>query len=197
MRMSLQHHQWIRITHLRVDKGRVKLLLLIAVVAGGLYHWGGLPSLFSMGPGPLRDSPYVMVYGRDNCGITKRMLADLGRAGIPYTYKIVDDTAVKEELHPRMKAAGLNTRKYGLPVVDVNGKMMMSPKSEVVAQKYAKAPSNWGLPKSFSRTKSSSRTRTEAMGAGAAGRLTDPLVACRIHGHDTYTLRSQCPEYAR
>ena len=69
--------------------------------------------------------------------------------------------------------------------------MMMSPKSEVVAQKYAKAPSKWGRPKS------SSRTKTKAMGAGAAGRLTDPLVACRIRGRDTFTLRSQCPEYAR
>ncbi len=141
MRKLLQSHQWIRITHLCVDRGRVKLLLLIAVVAGALYHWGGVPSLFSMGPEPLRDSPYVMVYGRDACGITKRMLADLGRAGIPYTYKIVDDPAVKEELHPRMKTARLNTRKYGLPVVDVNGEMMMRPKSEVVAQKYAKAQS--------------------------------------------------------
>ncbi len=119
----------------------MKLLLLIAVVAGALYHWGGLPSLLSMGPEPLRDSPYVMVYGRDVCGITKRMLTDLGRAGIPYTYRIVDDPAVKEELHPRMKTARLNTRKYGLPVVDVNGEMMMSPKSEVVARKYTKAQS--------------------------------------------------------
>ncbi len=191
MRKSPQRQQRIRITHLRVDKGRVKLLLLIAVVAGGLYHWGGLPSLVSMGPGPLRDSPYVMVYGRDNCGLTKQMRTDLGLAGIPYSYKIVDDPAVQKELHPRMKTAGLNTRKYGLPVVDVNGKMMMSPKSDVVAQKYAKAPTKWGRPKR------SSRTKTEPKQGSPAGRLTDPLVSCRIHGRDTYTLRSQCPEYAR
>ena len=32
MRKSLQRHQRIRITQLRVDKGRVKLLLLVAVI---------------------------------------------------------------------------------------------------------------------------------------------------------------------
>ena len=191
MRKLLQRHQWIRITHLCVDRGRVKLLLLIAVVAGALYHWGGVPSLFSMGPEPLRDSPYVMVYGRDNCGLTKQMRTDLGLAGIPYSYKIVDDPAVQKELHPRMKAAGLNTRKYGLPVVDVNGEMMTHPKSDVVAQKYAKGQSKRHSPKR------SSRTETELMNAGAARRLADPVVACRINGHDTYTLRSQCPGYAR
>ncbi len=191
LRKSLQRHQRIRITHLRVDKGRVKLLFLVAVIAAAFYRWGELPSFFSMGPGPLRDSPYVMVYGRDACGITNRMRADLSLAGIPYTYKIVDDPAVKEELHPRMKAAGLNTRKYGLPVVDVNGEMMTHPKSDVVAQKYAKGQSKRHSPKR------SSRTETELMNAGAARRLADPVVACRINGHDTYTLRSQCPGYAR
>ncbi len=169
----------------------MKLLFLIAVIAAAFYRWGELPSLFSMGPEPLQDSPYVMVYGRNACGITKRMLADLSRAGIPYTYKLIDDPAVKKELHPRMKTAGLNSRKYGLPVVDVNGKMMMQPKSDVVAQKYAKAQSRRRSPKR------SSRNKTETMDPGTAGRLTDPVVACRINGHDTYTLRSQCPGYAR
>ncbi len=169
----------------------MKLLLLVVVIAAAIYRWGELPSYLSMGPEPLQASPYVMVYGRNACGITQRMLADLGRAGIPYTYKIVDDPAVKQELHPRMKAARLNSRKYGLPVVDVNGEMMMRPKSEVVAQKYAKAQ-----PKRR-RPKRSSRTKTEPMDAGAAGQRANPVVRCRIHGRDTYTLRSQCPEYAR
>ena len=191
MRKSLQRHQRIRITQLRVDKGRVKLLLLVVVIGAAFYRWGELPSFLRMGPEPLRDSPYVMVYGRDASGITKRMLADLGRAGIPYTYKNADDPAVKAELHPRMKAAHLNTRKYGLPVVDVNGKMMMNPKFEVVAQKYAKGQPKWRRPKR------SSRTTTEPTDGSATGRRADPLVACRIHGRDTYTLRSQCPEYAR
>ena len=169
----------------------MKLLLLVVVIAAAFYRWGELPSYLSMGPEPLQASPYVMVYGRNACGITQRMLADLGRAGIPYTYKIIDDPDVKEELHPRMKAAGLNSRKYGLPVVDVSAEMMMQPNSEVVAQKYAQAQSKRRRPKR------SSRSKTESMDAGAAGRLTDPVVRCHINGHDTYTLRSQCPEYAR
>ncbi len=169
----------------------MKLLLLLAILAAAYLGWNELPALLAGGPAPLKDSPYVTVYGRDACGITKRMLSDLNRSGIPYTYKIVDDPAVKDELIPRMQQAGLNTRRYGLPVVDVNAEMMIRPKSDVVARKYAQAqPIDPGRARP-------GRTTTGSTNASAASQLADPIVPCRIRGHDTYTLRSQCPDYAR
>ena len=169
----------------------MKLLLLLAILAAAYLGWDELPALLADGPAPLEESAYVTVYGRDACGITQRMLSDLDQSGIPYTYKIVDDRAVADELHPRMEQAGLSTRSYGLPVVDVNAEMMIRPKSDVVARKYAQAqPTDQGrtLP---------SRTANGRTNASAARQLADPIVPCRINGHDTYTLRSQCPDYAR
>jgi hypothetical protein len=168
----------------------VKLLFLLALVCAVFVGWSKLPTLLSSGPEPLEDSPYVTVYGRNRCGLTKRMLSDLNGSGTPYTYKIIDDPAVKKELKPRMEQAGLKTRRYGLPVVDVNGEMMIRPKSDVVAKKYAQA-------RSIERSrKRSNRTNTEP-DPRSASQLGDPVVPCRINGHDTYTLRSQCPDYAR
>ena len=169
----------------------MKLLLFLAIIWAVFVGWSKLPSLFSTGPEPLKDSPYVTVYGRKACGITRRMLSELGRSGTPYTHKSVDDPAVKKELHPRMEQAGLSTRRYGLPVVDVNGEMMIRPKADVVAKKYAQA-----RPVKRSR-KHPSRTKAGPIEASGASRLADPLVPCRINGHDTYTLRSQCKDYGR
>jgi hypothetical protein len=168
----------------------VKLLLVLAIVWAVYVGWSKLPSLLSPGPEPLQDSPYVTVYGRDRCGLTKRMLSDLNGSGTPYTYKLIDDPAVKKELRPRMEQAGLNTRRHGLPVVDVNGEMMIRPQSDVVAKKYAQA-------RSIERSrKRSTRTKTEP-DPRSTSQLGDPVVPCRINGHDTYTLRSQCPDYTR
>ncbi len=162
----------------------MKLLLLLALISAVFLGWNKLPSFLSGGPEPLQDTPYVTVYGRDACGFTKQMLAGLRRSGVPYTYKIIDDPAVKKELHPRMEQAGLSTRRYGLPVVDVNSDMMMRPKPDVVAKKYAQA-----------RPSQRSRKRSTPAAASGTGQRSDPIVPCRINGHETFTLRSQCPSY--
>ncbi len=169
----------------------MKLLLLVAVISAVFFGWNKIPSLFFPGLEPLKDTPYVTVYGRDACGITQRLLADLGQSGIPYDYKIVDDPAVKKELHPRMKQAGLNSRRYGLPVVDVNAEMMMRPKAEVVAKKYAQAQPVGR------KDERSGYPKTERRNTNGASQRADPVVPCRINGHDTYTLRSQCPDPGR
>ncbi len=168
----------------------MKLLLVLAIVWAVYVGWSKLPSLLSTGPEPLEGSPYVTVYGRDRCGITKRMLSDLGQSGIPYTYKLIDDPAVEKELEPRMKQAGLSTRRYGLPVVDVYGEIMIRPHSDVVENKFTQA-----RPVERSRRRST-RTKTEP-DPRSTSQLGDPVVPCRINGHDTYTLRSQCPDYTR
>jgi hypothetical protein len=122
----------------------MKLIYLLALISAVLVAWDLFPSdvptpVGSTPVGPLQDSTYVFVYGRDRCGLTKRMLSNPNRAQVPYTYKIVDDPRVDEELRPRMKHAGLKTRRFGLPVVDVNGEIMIRPHIDVVVTKYARA----------------------------------------------------------
>ena len=81
--------------------------------------------------------PYISVYGRDSCGFTKRMLADLDSAGIEYHYFSVDDKNISDDLHARMEASGISTRRYNLPVVDVSGDISVRPKSKEVLKEYA------------------------------------------------------------
>ena len=166
----------------------MKTLVVIALIAlCGYLGWSRLESPFGGGPEALRESPYVIVYGRDRCGITQAMRSNLQRSGIPFEYKSVDDPGVGDELHPRMEAAGLDTGRYGLPVVDVNGEMMIRPKPTLIAEKYRQAMQQ-------SSDSGTGRAAAEAQGLAAAQQLADPLVKCTIDGRETFTLRSQCPE---
>jgi hypothetical protein len=75
-----------------------------------------------------------VVYGRDACSFTEQMRSDLNRRHVPYTYEVVDQPEVANLLHTRMERAGISTASYGLPVVDVNGKILVRPEcSEVIA----------------------------------------------------------------
>jgi hypothetical protein len=168
----------------------MKPLFLLVLISAVFLGCNRVSSPVSTTPEPLEDSAHVFVYGRDRCGLTKRMLSNLDRAGTPYTYKVIDHPGVREELRPRMKQAGLKTSGYGLPVVDVNGEIMIRPHADVVSKKYAQA---WPA-EQIRRLSAPTKTERDASGAS---HLDDPVVPCRINGYDTYTLRSQCPDYAR
>jgi hypothetical protein len=165
----------------------MKTLIVIALVAlCGYLGWYGLQLPSRGGPDSLARSPYVIVYGRERCGLTQRMRSDLQRSGVPFEFKSVDDPGVGDELHPRMEAAGLDTRRYGLPVVEVSGDMMIRPGHETIAQKYRQAAQQH-------KASGAGRAEAEARGLAAAQALADPLVKCTIDGRETFTLRSQCP----
>ena len=112
-----------------------KLMVLFLVVAAGYLSWQKL----SDNSAPLEllyQQPYVVVYGRDTCGWTQRYLEDIRDSGMVYVYKNVGDAGVGDELHPRMRQAGLDTGYYLLPVIDVNASMLIRPEMETVLAKY-------------------------------------------------------------
>jgi hypothetical protein len=87
---------------------------------------------------PLQETPYVIVYGRQECSLTRQLMDGLEQRGIPYTFKSVDKASVAEELHPRMRAAGLlDDGTYNLPVVDVSGTLLIRPSVSTVLSLYA------------------------------------------------------------
>lgn len=111
------------------------LILLLALCGGGYKAW----EHFSRAPvetnTPLHAEPYLAVYGRDACGYTQATLRDLRQAGIRYQYHSVDEPAVADLLHRRMQNAGLEVRRYLLPVVDLNNRITVHPDNdELVAQ---------------------------------------------------------------
>lgn len=84
----------------------------------------------------LYDEPYVVLYGKTTCGWCRQMENDLRSNDIPYTFEDLEIQAVNDELHPRMEKAGLDTRRYNLPVIDVNGNFFIRPDIETVAAAY-------------------------------------------------------------
>ncbi|THT95973.1 hypothetical protein E9531_16900 [Lampropedia puyangensis] len=110
-----------------------KNLLIIAIVAVvGYQAWGWVQT--KRVP-PLHDQAYLVVYGRDSCGFTQQTLKDLRAAGIPHQYQSVDDRQVANVLHTRMKQHGISTKRYDLPVVDLNNAFSIRPdNSQLVAQ---------------------------------------------------------------
>jgi hypothetical protein len=64
------------------------------------------------------------------------MRSELNSAGIKYHYFSVDDNDAADELHLRMKASGISTRRYNLPVVDVNGDISIRPKAKYVLRDF-------------------------------------------------------------
>jgi len=116
----------------------VKKILILLIFIGASYQgWNSVSRAF-LKPEPLSEEPYVVVYGRNSCGFTQQTISDLEKSGIPFEYKIVDDRSVANLLHSRMEASGIDTRRYNLPVVDVNNHFSIRPKSSSVIEAYQK-----------------------------------------------------------
>ncbi|MBI3565867.1 MAG: hypothetical protein HY079_11765 [Elusimicrobia bacterium] len=85
---------------------------------------------------PLYRKPYVVVYGKDECGYCQATKKDLSERGIPFVWKRLGDGGVGDELIPRMNRAGLETGYFDLPVVDVNAEIMVRPETQVIVARY-------------------------------------------------------------
>jgi len=111
-----------------------RLIILIVCGFGVFQAWEkyGTSSNFE----PILNEPYVAVYGRNSCGWTKKMLKNLESSNINYRYFEVDRKIVADSLHKRMEHAGISTRRYNLPVVDVNGSLNVRPKFRKVSNDY-------------------------------------------------------------
>lgn len=84
---------------------------------------------------PLHTEPYLVVYGRQTCGYTKSLVRDLNRSGIRYEFLNIDDPQVSDLLHRRMEDAGIETRRYNLPVVDLNNSISVRPDNNDVIER--------------------------------------------------------------
>merc|ERR1712086_337800 len=74
----------------------------------------------------------LIIYGRTACGLCRRFVSELDRAGIEYTYKSIDCRTTSQEMWPKIRASGLNTGSIGLPVVDMYGKMAIRPSLDAI-----------------------------------------------------------------
>lgn len=105
-------------------------ILLIALLGFAAYKGYQHLQRPSVSVEPLLDRPYLVVYGRESCSVTRRTLRDLNDARVRYRFESVDDDAVADVLHERMRGMGLDTRRYYLPVVDLNNTITVRPENE-------------------------------------------------------------------
>ena len=111
-----------------------KLVICTIIIIVGYFAWLGLVRDNSLEA--LYDKPYIVVYGKDSCGWTNHYLKEFKNEGINVIYKSVVSREVCDELHPRMEKAGLETRRYNLPVIDVNTKLFIRPEFESILDTY-------------------------------------------------------------
>ncbi|NZA25820.1 hypothetical protein H0E84_05445 [Luteimonas sp. SJ-92] len=79
----------------------------------------------------------VVVYGRDNCGYTRRTLASLRASNVPVTYVDIDYPDASGFFHDKFDGTSLaGERGYALPVVEVAGRASMRPDPEIVARQF-------------------------------------------------------------
>jgi hypothetical protein len=114
-----------------------KVILIVLVLLAGYQAWRFISSR-TAGLEPLYTEPYIVVYGRDSCGLTLKFMQALDKESIYYIYKNIDIENVRRELHPRMEKVGLNTSYYPLPVVDVNSRIFARPEVKTVLRQYKK-----------------------------------------------------------
>jgi glutaredoxin len=111
----------------------MKNLILLAVFGFGAFQmW----EKFRSSAQPIYDESYVAVYGRNSCGFTRKFLSELEASGVNYHYFSVDDQSVANTLHSRMESSGISTRRYNLPVIDVNGDISVRPEFRKVLSEY-------------------------------------------------------------
>jgi hypothetical protein len=114
----------------------VKNILILLIIIGAGYQGWKTMSHSSANSEPLHEEPYVVVYGRNSCGITQQTMNDLKAAGIPFEYQIVDDKSVASLLHSRMQQSGIDTRRYNLPVVDVSNRLSVRPEASSIIEAF-------------------------------------------------------------
>jgi len=112
-----------------------KILIILVLVGAGYQGWNSMPRSTASFE-PLHEEPYIVVYGRSSCGFTQRTIKDLEAAGIPFEYEIVDDKSIADLLHSRMQQSGIDTRRYNLPVIDVNNNLSVRPESSSIIETF-------------------------------------------------------------
>jgi len=110
----------------------ILIILLMGLLGAGLYYFVGSQSQLE----PLFTPPYVAIYGREACGYTQQYTQEISGLNMRYISQNIDDPATADVLHSRMKKSGLDTSRYMLPVLDVNGKIFVRPPIDDVIKAY-------------------------------------------------------------
>ena len=92
----------------------------------------------------LYEAPYIVVYGQTSCTWTQKCLRELQEQGIDPIFENIDKQDVKMEIFPRVDAAGHSRNQIVLPIVDVNGHILVGYELEKILGYYQKGSTKRG-----------------------------------------------------
>ena len=130
---------------IRMNRKAVLALVLVSVAAGawGLILATGSPHpLVAVAAAALPEGEgEVVVYGRETCGYTRRMLAFLQDERVPVRYFDVDDPAVEAAYQAKFHGTALaEDGRYRLPIVEHRGIASERPEPADVLAAFRRMP---------------------------------------------------------
>jgi arsenate reductase-like glutaredoxin family protein len=113
-----------------------KLLVVLVVVGLGYFGYLQVIAEGETKLDALYELPYVVVYGKTTCGWTQKCLRELKEQNIDAIFENIDKHEVKMEIFPRIDAAGHNRNRISIPIVDVNGHILIGYEPEKILAFY-------------------------------------------------------------
>ena len=113
-----------------------KLIVLLLLIGGGYYGYQHYIANRNTSLEPLYDLPYIVVYGRTTCGWTQKCLRELKERQIDAIFENIDQADVQQEISPRIDAAGYSRNQISIPIVDVNGHILIGYEPEKIMAFY-------------------------------------------------------------
>jgi len=111
-------------------------MVLLLLIGAGYFGYQQFTSSQSGALEPLYELPYVAVYGTTNCRWTQKCMQELKAEGIEAIFENIDEPDVKKEIFLRIEEAGLSTDHIVVPIVDVNGHIVIGYQAEKILALY-------------------------------------------------------------
>lgn len=100
-----------------------KKLMIVAILAGTFQYWNNNGGQWIKHQNPEHDE--VIMYSLSTCGNCVVTARALRKEGVDFTELYIDkDQQAEDELHSKMRNAGIDVSFYYTPVLDVKGTIL-------------------------------------------------------------------------
>jgi arsenate reductase-like glutaredoxin family protein len=112
------------------------LIIVMLAVALGYLGYQKFISKSETTLEPLYETPYVVVYGKTTCGWTQKCLRELKEQNIDTIFENIEEQEVQRKIFSRIDAAGLDRNRIVIPIVDVNGHILIGYEPDKIIELY-------------------------------------------------------------
>lgn len=113
-----------------------KLVVIMLLIGCGYFGYQIFIGKKNAQLDPLYELPYIVVYGKTTCGWTQKCLRELKEKQIEVIFENIDKPEIKQEIFPRIDAAGYKRNQIVIPIIDVNGHILIGYEPEKIMAFY-------------------------------------------------------------